>query len=402
MIRGVTEKGPSEVLPISDIKSLEWVTNRNYRKKRALDIRDCDFEPFAERNRTLVIRTNPKQYLDGTHVIVFHMLHPEETYAEAHDISWAHYEFTRVVVGASKNAEEPYLLIGRGCLGIYRCTNARSWWHIRHYRFRKAEAVGGTCEALQWSSVVNDNSGTVELENVPDWKSFRTTARACGQDFIVVDFHGPHTRHGVTPKPAPTFAGKQALCDLIARFPYMKPKALLTGDACRLPARFLDPAFCDDTYFRGLVQRLKKKMHFPEQGLTLEQSLKFDDTRLANSILDHRFESGDCFVAFQSDLMRSWLVTKKPFMADAVHGVFDLRNRSTAASAVFCSAYNEVLKKSLGYQSWKELLENFPGIIVDYSSSQEQGFSCAIRGLYPEIPANIDIRVALCQEQTKM
>ncbi|KAG0221898.1 hypothetical protein BGW41_006424 [Actinomortierella wolfii] len=110
-MEGVTEKGPSEVLPISDIKSLEWVTNRNYRKKRALDIRDCDFEPFAERNRTLVIRTNPKQYLDGTHVIVFHMLHPEETYAEAHDISWAHYEFTRVVVGASKNAEEPYLLI---------------------------------------------------------------------------------------------------------------------------------------------------------------------------------------------------------------------------------------------------------------------------------------------------
>lgn len=114
-----------------------------------------------------------------------------------------------------------------------------------------------------------------------------------------------------------------------------------------------------------------------------------------------QWKGEDGFIAFQSNSKKEWQQTDRPFVCDGVHGTFDVNNRSTAAATVFCSAYNEVLDKhvpvlisflysqtaeaykkhfllffeSLGYRNWSELLERFPGIIVDFSLSQESGFT---------------------------
>ncbi|KAG0036649.1 hypothetical protein BGZ83_003737, partial [Gryganskiella cystojenkinii] len=400
----------------------------------------------------LLIRTSPKEYLDGDQVTIVHFLHPDEESKDAHNIGWCYSE-TAYDHNAGSNGGHPYLRIARRCLGILhgpqRCgftqrplqsikaqhrkdgipqqyageceickkhvqfvhVGCQASWKIKQYSYKNSRPRPGT-PPINISMVI-------PLHDPDQWSCFHNMASQAGQDFMVIEFKGPHSAHGIPPVRSPTFAGMQMLEALILASPKKKPTTLRTGSETRLPARFLDPLFIKAENFRKRVNKTKKALGV-STPLSLDYVLKLDlvwGTRLTHH---QQWGSSEGFVSFMSHhMLDTALNTEFPFVADGVFSIYDHNFKSNAASVQFCSArgrarkaYQPVMISFLYsqdadaykehwywflkplYESWDDLFDRFPGIVLDSDGSQTKGFCDAIKMLYPET-AHLDIQKEL-------
>ncbi|KAF9150830.1 hypothetical protein DFQ26_001439, partial [Actinomortierella ambigua] len=380
---------------------------------------------FSEHSRAP--KETTKQFMQGS-VVWVHFIHPWERPSQAKDVGWAHAEHSY-----NPPNEDGRSTCIRHCRGVWRCPEKACRYTVRPVlgKSRGLDGVPKDCPDLckahhtpltwrkckaRWTVIYCKfrtdvgygpqdpemfSNRVTNVYTVGDAEPYIDIARRKGQDLVIIFHKGKH-RHRPPPLAKDNFHSRQILIGMKIISPSTTAKQMAIGHGQCPPASEIDPAYHNISRIERIIHA-QAKSQLPKCSLLA--TLLLDERQDTDFMKDFSCTRGQQIITLQSPEMARWArETPRSFMADSVHGIYVQADLGTSSNVSFTSAYHKLLNRfvpvvisimlgqtaqhfkrhftvllqALAFPSFEDFDADFPGIAVDFSEAQLQGFHLAV------------------------